>query len=183
MGDPYFRGMDWETITNNEANTSQRNENDNFIQCVRDSFLFQHITEPTRQRGSDKPSTLDLILTNEENMMSDIKIDSPIGASDHSFISFNLNCNIQSTPPKIKVMYDEGDYKKMRHLFHSLQDDVNAQWELFKNLYEKVEKECVPRKKVFINGVQSKKYSIPLDSANIKKINVKTNSGAKSGKT
>ena len=66
---------------------------------------FQHITEPTRQRGSDKPSTLDLILTNEANMISDIKIDSPIGASDHSFISFNLNCNIQSTPPKIKVMY------------------------------------------------------------------------------
>ena len=33
-----------------------------------------------------------------------------------------------------------------------------------------MEKECVPRKKVFINGVQSKKHSIPLDSANIKKI-------------
>ena len=38
-------------------------------------------------------------------------------------------------------------------------------------------------KKVFINGVQSKKHSIPLDSANIDKLNVKTNSGAKSGKT
>ena len=61
-----------------------------------------------------------------------------------------------------KINWDE--------LFHSHQDDVNAQWELFKNLYEKVEKECVPRKKVFINGVQSKKHSIPLDSANIKKI-------------
>ena len=73
-----------------------------------------------------------------------------------------------------KINWDE--------LFHSHQDDVNAQLELFRNLYDKVEKECVPRKKVFINRVQSKKHSIPLDSANIKK-NVKTNSGAKSGKT
>ena len=138
MGDLNFRGIDWETIKNNENNTSQRNENDNFIQCIRDSFLFQHITEPTRQRGSDKPSILDLILTNEEKMISDIKIDSPIGASDHSFISFNLNCNIQGTPPKNKVMYDKGNDKKMGdelckinwdELFHSHQDDVNAQWE------------------------------------------------------
>ena len=45
------------------------------------------------------------------------------------------------------------------------------------------------RKNVFLDkrfpltGFNPKKHSIPLDSANIKKLNVKTNSGAKSGKT
>lgn len=101
MGDLNFRGIDWATITNIETNNLQHNENDNFIQCIRDSFLFLHITGPTRQRGDDKPSTLDLILSNEENMISDITIDSPLGVSDHSFISFNVNCCIQNAPPKI----------------------------------------------------------------------------------
>ena len=39
MGDLNFRGIGWETITNNETNTSQRNENDNFIQFIRDNIL------------------------------------------------------------------------------------------------------------------------------------------------
>ena len=98
-------------------------------------------------------------------MISVIKIDSPIGASDHSFISFNLNCNIQSTPPKIKVMYDKGKYKKMRdelckinwdELFHSHQDDVNAQWELFKNLYEKWRKNVFLEKRFSLTGFNPK---------------------------
>ena len=38
-----------------------------FIECVRDCFLFQHVTEHIRQRGNDHPSTLDLIFSNKKN--------------------------------------------------------------------------------------------------------------------
>ena len=87
------------------------------------------------------------------------------------------DCCTQSAPPKIKVMYNKGDYTKMKdeptkinwdELFHPHQDDVNAQWDIFRNLYEKLEMRS--QKKVFINGIQSKKHSIPLDSANLRKI-------------
>lgn len=40
-----------------------------FIDTIRDCYLFQHIEEATRRRGSDKPSVLDLIFSNEEGMV------------------------------------------------------------------------------------------------------------------
>ena len=156
MGDMNFRGINWETITNFEKNSLQKNENEIFIECIRDSFLFQHITEPTRHRGTDNPSTLDLILTNEENLISNINIESPLGASDHSLISFCVDCCTPQSEPKIKVIYDKGDYSKMKNelnkldweiLFQNHEDDVNMQWELFKNIYLSLEEECVPIKK------------------------------------
>ena len=178
MGDMNFRGINWETITNFEKNSLQKNENEIFIECIRDSFLFQHITEPTRHRGTDNPSTLDLVLTNEENLISNINIESPLGASDHSLISFCVDCCTPQSEPKIKVIYDKGDYSKIKNelnkldweiLFQNHEDNVNMQWELFKNIYLSLE-ECVPRKKVFINGLESKKHSFPLDSTNLRKI-------------
>ena len=45
-----------------------------FIKAARDGFLFQHIDQPTRGRGEDKPSLLDLIFTIEKGMISDLEI-------------------------------------------------------------------------------------------------------------
>ena len=54
------------------------------------------------------------------------------------------------------MIYDKGDYSKMKNelnkldweiLFQNHEDDVNMQWELFKNIYLSLEEECVPRKK------------------------------------
>ena len=115
-----YRGIYWETITNIETNTLQKRENEIFIECIRDSYLYQHIKEPTRQRGGDKPSVLDLIFTNEENTVTDIEICAPIGASDHSVINFNLNCKAPEQPPVIKTVYDKGDYMKMKTEFDKI---------------------------------------------------------------
>ena len=59
MGDLNFKQINWKSISTDIYNHDDIN--DKFVECVRDNFLFQHITEPTRQRGSDTPSTLDLI--------------------------------------------------------------------------------------------------------------------------
>jgi len=60
-----------------------------FLEKVDDLFLFQHITEPTRYRSSDTPSLLDLVFTNECEMIS---FSSPLGNSDHVCIKFDLVC-------------------------------------------------------------------------------------------
>ena len=154
MGDMNYRGIDWDTFTNAQKNTKQREENDLFIECIRDNFLFQHITEPTRQRGDDTPSTLDLVLTNEENTITNIEISAPIGASDHSYISFHLNFNMEKQPPKIKAVYDKGNYDQMKQeldninwdeLMNSTPDEVNNQWESFKSIYHRLEKDYITR--------------------------------------
>lgn len=68
-------------------------------------------------------------------------------------------------------MYDKGNYAKMKdeldkidwdELFDGHQDNANAQWKLFKNIYSELEKDCVPRKKVFINGkISLRKTPLP----------------------
>ena len=36
-----------------------------FIEAVRDSYLYQYVEHPTRRRGNDDPSRLDLLFTDE----------------------------------------------------------------------------------------------------------------------
>ena len=120
-GESNFSKIDWESQTIHICNP--HDINNLFIECVRDNFLFQHITEPTRQRGTDTPSTLDPIFTNEENMASDISINAPLGNSDHSIIVFKLNCYLEGQKPIIKAMYQKGNYAKMNDIISEINWD------------------------------------------------------------
>ena len=43
-----------------------------FLEGVKDYFLFQQVMEPTRLREVQSPSILDLVFTNEENLVDKI---------------------------------------------------------------------------------------------------------------
>ncbi|CAH8481724.1 unnamed protein product [Dicrocoelium dendriticum] len=45
--------------------------------------LYNHVTSPTRFRTANKPSILDLVLTNEELMVDGIITSTPLGRTDH----------------------------------------------------------------------------------------------------
>jgi len=66
---------------------------------MNDLFLFQRITEPTRYRQGDHPSLLDLVLTNEIDLIKDITYLPPLGNGDHICIKFNMVCNFQFKQP------------------------------------------------------------------------------------
>ena len=68
MGDYNIPGIDWEW---NNTQGSVKSLEFRFLETVRDCYLYQHVTAPTRGRGSDKPSILDLSFTNEEGMVED----------------------------------------------------------------------------------------------------------------
>ena len=59
-----------------------------------DNFMFQHVKKPTRGRGTNKSNLLDLILSNEEDNIDEIKYFSLLGKSDHSVTRFNILCNV-----------------------------------------------------------------------------------------
>jgi len=59
-----------------------------FLDMIDNLFLFQHVTEPTRYRSSDPPSFLDLVFTNELDIINDISYSPPLGNSDHVCIYF-----------------------------------------------------------------------------------------------
>ncbi|CAH8638630.1 unnamed protein product [Dicrocoelium dendriticum] len=54
--------------------------------------LYNHITLPTRFRTGNRPSVLDLVLTNEEHMIDALVLDCHLGRSDHAVISFSFVC-------------------------------------------------------------------------------------------
>ena len=174
MGDFNLTEIDWENCSSTNKNPD--NINFQFEECTKDCYLYQHITEHTRQRGSDNPSTLDLIFSNEEDMISDIKIEAPLGRSDHSIIYFNFNSMTETSPPQIKTVYQKGDYEKLKNILskHDWENlkqqsnDINKQWDLFKNIFLDAENQCVPRKLTYVNGKLSKKFSIPLDKKTLK---------------
>ena len=76
------------------------------MEAVRDTFLTQHVTELTHYRGSNTPNTLDVIFTNEEGMIENLKDLAPVGKSHHTLLKYNLCCYTKS-------MYDKGNYDGM----------------------------------------------------------------------
>ena len=112
-GDFNYPDINWDTVESvkHSNHTSQR-----FIDAVRDSFLHQHVTQPTRYRHEQHPSTLDLVLTSEEDMINHINYIPGLGLSDHVCIFFELTVYIakpeQSEP---KFCYHKGDYASINN--------------------------------------------------------------------
>ena len=63
-----------------------------FLDIVNDAFLFQHCLEPTHSRPGQVHNTLDLVFTDEEEMIGDLEYITPLGKSQHVIIQFSLTC-------------------------------------------------------------------------------------------
>ena len=105
--------IDWETGT---TSSSLEDSNFLFLEATRDCFLTQHVTSPTRGRGSTRPSLLDLVLTNTEDAIEYLNVEAPLGRSDHATIYFGYRCHPEPLDDKIRYMYDKADYDKMRQM-------------------------------------------------------------------
>ena len=150
VGDFNYKHINWETweTPKNESSSEQR-----FINCIQDTYWYQHVTSPTRYREGVDPSTLDLVLTNEENMIEKIDYQSPLGKSDHSMLSFifKIKSNIKFHPRTI-FKYDQGNYERMKadltldwqSEFNLCGPDTNKQWELLRSKIKSAEKKHIP---------------------------------------
>ena len=78
------------------------------------SFLHQHVERPTRRRGDDEPSKLDLIFTNEEMQVNEVKHISPLDKSDHDVLSFEFQCYVEYSKSKERYNFSKGNYTSMR---------------------------------------------------------------------
>ena len=63
-----------------------------FLEALHDHFLFQHICQPTRYRLGETPNILDLVLSNEEDMVRNLEYLPGLGSSDHVILRFSLTC-------------------------------------------------------------------------------------------
>ena len=119
VGDFNMKQIDWKMWNCDNDDESFENQ---FLECLDECFLFQHIEHTTRQRGSDRPSVLDLVLTNEEHQISEIVYESPLGKSDHSTLVFDYHCYLDFSIPKGRYNFCKGDYAGM------LSDSSISEW-------------------------------------------------------
>lgn len=164
IGDFNYRDINWSswTTVHGEESKEQR-----FIDAIRDCFFYQHVQESTRRRGNDQPSTLDLIFTDEEMQISEVKYLAPLGKSDHCMIVFDFHCYLDYSKPKISFQYKNGDYSGMREFleknnwvdeFKSLtvKEDVEILWTNMKGTLKELRGKFVPQKNTSILSWKSK---------------------------
>lgn len=154
VGDFNFPTINWENWTTPHVEESKE---ERFLDSLRDSFLFQNVSEPTRCRGMDDPSLIDLILTSEDNQITDLEYVSPLGKSDHSVLVFNFKCYADNKAPSKRFTYKSADYTSMkRHLeesnwtleFINAAEDkqVDELWQQLKNVIIHLRDTFVPLK-------------------------------------
>ena len=85
-GDFNYPSINWETNSTNEPNAQK------FLESCDDAYVHQHIEKPTRARLGQCHNVLDLVFSNEENMVGEIAYESPLGKSDHSCLVFEFRC-------------------------------------------------------------------------------------------
>ena len=113
-----------------------------FMECLSDTHLARHSTDPTHCHGNQTPNVLDLLLTNETGLISDIIQTVPLGKSGHVFIHFSLNCYTDVAERKTQrylYLYNKDDYDKMweeaqnRSRYCLDREDVDSSLGLFSN--------------------------------------------------
>ena len=122
VGDFNYSNINWKDYTASGVGPNDQM----FIDTLQECVLHQHITEPTRYRQGVNPHTLDLVLTDEERMIDELRYLAALGKGDHVCITFKLNCctsqkttyhNVRKQPT---LNFSKGDYERVRHLLNDI---------------------------------------------------------------
>ena len=134
-----------------------------FINCIRNTFLHQHITEPTRYRVNQRPTLDDLIFSTEENDVENITYNPSIGSSDHIMLQCKLTIKLKTQCfRRVIYKYDQGDYTKMASLLdidweRELRDcNIQEAMDKLDKIYKAAEEECIPKTTVSDQNVRVK---------------------------
>ena len=153
-GDFNFKEINWDSLS---TDCMENHPSTVFLDTIILNGLTQNVHSATRQRGSDKPSLLDLVFSNDPLLITTLNIDSPIGQSDHCTIIFSVDIpiKINSTITEDKLNYFKGDYDTMRleleniewgDLLNNL--DTEQAWSVIKHKLNESKKHIPKQKKL-----------------------------------
>ena len=157
MGDFNFRTIDWvSSFSEDETETT-------FIDKLFEKGLVQHVDQPTRSRGGDEPSTLDLVITKEQGNINEINYNSALGKSDHSVLNFGYKCyrDIDESKKEVKL-YHKADYESMKEELKAVdwtemrEKSVEEKWTSFCSKFDEIVDRNIPTVK------KGKNHPVPL---------------------
>ena len=144
MDDFNFPSIDWASWSSISATL--------FPELLFDLRLYQHVHFPTPFRTSQSSLLLDLVLTNEENMITNITSCDPLGKSDHIVIQFKYLCYFNKLSPKCThYLYARGNYLSTSNEFSSINwihefnsQDISTMWEFCYSKYTEFTDKYIP---------------------------------------
>ena len=146
-GDFNYPNINWSSLSCSTSYSQM------FLDAIHDSYLSQHVTEPTHYRPNTTANVLDLVFTNEEAMINTINYLPGIGSSDHVCLQFNLLCYstcTKSTLPRYNLR--QANFDKMRNLIEEVNWDeilsplnIHSAWQLFAKTFTDILDDCVPQ--------------------------------------
>ena len=149
VGDFNLPQIDWKL---NLCKTPESHYAYHFFSTIQDMFLYQHVTEPTRYREGCKPSLLDLILTNEEGMITSLTYCPGLGKSDHVLLKCGLACYGKiNRPDRIKWSFNRANFQEFGRRIRQVNWSslsrlgVNAGYQFFRDTLFSLQEECIPR--------------------------------------
>ena len=156
VGDFNYPRLDWNTGMDTETST----EEVRFKEATLDSYLQQHVDFITRARGTDNPSCIDWVFTNDNMLLNNISTSSPLGKSDHVIVEADLNVEIPRKQSTFnKYYYEKGDYNNMRKLATTEFDkktntatNVNEMWNHFTDIIKACGDKFIPHKVIKRGG-------------------------------
>merc|ERR1712002_725900 len=133
-------------------------EGNRLLEFARNEFLHQWVDKPTRG-----DNILDIVLTTEDNLISNISVREKLGKNDHRIVRFEINIPQQKEQKIIKKL----DYRRanitllkeyLKTLAYNENENIDAQWNSFLKEYKEKRARCIPYKKVLPNGTPQPKW-------------------------
>ena len=157
-----------------KSQQSTGSEDQRFLNLVQDSFLTQHVLEPTRGENA-----LDIVLSSQKEFIDNVRICEPLGCSDHNQIYFIIkvkgeqNRKIRYRKNVHKGRYTPKDMRK--HLAkidwnNTLENKTATEcWNILKREIDCIVEQFVPLKNRG-NGQKRNTYQKkPLEKSNTSK--------------
>ena len=142
LGDFNFPDINWHLCTSGPHGKD-------FLDLVSDCFLTQHVLFPTRGNNC-----LDLILSSDPNLVSNVVNKGKIGSCDHDLISFDVHVFTQiSSCNRLVPDFNKADFEGMKLSlsidWHSLLSSLSPDdaWLAFRDRVNRVVKTFVPLRK------------------------------------
>lgn len=147
-----MKDIDWTSCTTIHNETHHEHM---FIECIRDNFLFQHVNQFTRCRNDQPQSTLDLILSKDEDNIENVQFFASLGCSDHVVLSFDFLCDYKEVcTGNSSLLYRRCDLLNFSQEWKGVDwhkcfenCDVNDMWECFTSKFESSVEKFVPKSK------------------------------------
>ncbi|GAB0208807.1 mitochondrial enolase superfamily member 1 [Grus japonensis] len=131
-------------------NAAEHKQSRKFLECIDDNFLLQVTEEPTR-RGA----MLDLVLTNKEGLVGNVKLKGSLGCSDHKMVEFKILRAVRRALSKLTTLdFRRAGFGLFRDLLGRIPWDkapegrgAQDSWLVFKGHLLQAQEQCIPTKR------------------------------------